>query len=822
MSAERFTRTGRLIRNGAAAAAAALVAAMLAGGGAAAATAHWHNTGMAHASPAAAGTISTVAGGAGGPTKAANIGIAPGGLAFGGGRMYVTDLGAVRAINPRNDRLATPAGTRADGPLGEGGPAAGAGLSKFVSGVAVDHAHNLVIADAANNRIRVVASRTGTFYGQAMTAGHIYTVAGNGTGGGAGDGGPATSAELSNPAGVAVGAHGSLVIADTDNHEVRLVAASTGTFFGHHMTAGNIYTIAAPPQVVTSVFTPGGVAVDAAGNAVVTDYGQCHLWVVAARTGTFYGQAMKAGHSYAVAGNGTTGFSGDGGPALDAAIADPRGVAVDAAGNLVFADGANNRIRVVAASTGTFYGRSMTAGDIYTIAGTGARGYSGNRGPATSARIYAPDGVTFDRAGNLVFADSGNNRVRVVAAGTGTFYGIAMTAGDIYTIAGNGHRFYSGDGGPATNAELSTPNGVAADAAGNVLIADRDNDRVRVAAASTGTFYGRSMTAGHIYTVAGTGTSGYSGDGGPAAQAEVRLPAGVAVDAHGNLLIADLDNQRIRVVADSTGSFYGIAMTTGDIYTIAGNGKRGFSCDGGPATSAELFAPNGVAVDGAGNVLIADTQNSRVRVVAESTGTFYGQAMTAGDIYTIAGSSTSGYSGDGGPATSAKLTGPAMVAVDAAGNVLIADYGNNRIRVVAASTGTFYGIAMTAGDIYTIAGQGTAGFGGDGGPATSAKFNGPQSVAVDAAGNILIADTYNHRIRMVAASTSTFYGQAVTAGHIYTIAGNGGGGTLGGFSGDGGPATGAELSFPSGVAATAAGNVLIADLSNNRIRMVTG
>ena len=821
MGSERFTRTGRLLRNGSAAAA-VLTAAVLAGGGAAAA-AHRDNTRMAHASPAAAGTISTVAGGVGGPAKAVGMGIAPGGLAFSAGRMYFTDLGAVRTVNPQNDQLTTVAGTRASGPLGDGGPAADASLSKFLGGVAVDHAHNVVIADSDNNRIRVVAVRSGTSYGQAMTAGHIYTVAGNGTAGGSGNGGPATGAELDNPADVAVGAEGNLVIADTQNHEVRIVAVHTGTFFGQHMTAGNIYAITPPPSLgEESRFTPDGVAVDAAGNAVVSDYGLDHLWVVAVRTGTFYGQAMTAGHSYVVAGNGNGGFSGDGGPAVDAGIAAPRGVAVDAAGNLVFADGANNRVRVVAATTGTFYGQAMTAGDIYTIAGTGARGYSGEGGPATSAKIYAPGGVTFDRAGNLLIADSGNHRVRVVAASTGTFYKKSMTAGDIYTVAGNGSQHYSGDGGPVTNAELSTPEGVATDAAGNLLIADYDNNRVRVAAAATGNFYGKAMTAGRIYTVAGNGLKGHSGDGGPATKATLTLPGGVATDAHGNLLIAATGNSLVRVVAATTGIFYGQTMTAGDIYTIAGNGHRAFSGDGGPATSAAIFDPTGVTVDAAGNVLIADSENNRIRVVAASNGTFYGIAMTAGDIYTIAGTGTRGFSGDGGPATSAELYVPDGVTVGAAGNVLIADSSNNRIRVVAGSNGTFYGIAMTAGRIYTIAGNGTAGFSGDGGPATSAEFNIPQSVAVDAAGNALIADTYNNRVRVVAASNGAFYGQAMTAGHSYTIAGNGGGGNLGGFSGDGGPATGAELSFPAGAAVSAAGNVVVADLGNNRIRMVTG
>jgi trimeric autotransporter adhesin len=190
-------------------------------------------------------------------------------------------------------------------------------------------------------------------------------------------------------------------------------------------------------------------------------------------------------------------------------------------------------------------------------------------------------------------------------------------------------------------------------------------------------------------------------------------------------------------------------MTAGDIYTVAGDGTAGFSGDGGPATSAEFNLPQGVAVDGAGNLLIADTDNNRVRVVAAATGTFYGRAMTAGDIYTVAGGGTDGL-GDGGPATSAELAGPRGVAADGAGNLLIADTGNNRVRVVAAATGTFYGRAMTAGDIYTVAGDGKAGFSGDSGPATSAEFNGPSGVAVDGAGNLLIADTGSGRVREVA------------------------------------------------------------------------
>jgi sugar lactone lactonase YvrE len=270
-----------------------------------------------------------------------------------------------------------------------------------------------------------------------------------------------------------------------------------------------------------------------------------------------------------------------------------------------------------------------------------------------------------------------------------------------------------------------------------------------VVAARTGTFYGQAMTAGDIYTVAGDGTFGFSGDGGPATSAELGSPGAVAVDSAGNLLFSDAPNDRIRMVAARTGTFYGQAMTAGDIYTVAGDGVFGSSGDGGPATQAELYLndPGGVAVDGAGNLVLSDSTNSRIRVVAASSGTFYGQPMTAGDIYTVAGDGVFGFSGDGGPATSAELSMPQGVAVDAAGNLVVCD--GYRVRVVAARTGTFYGQPMTAGDIYTVAGDGVFGFSGDGGPASGAELGHPDSLAVDPAGDLLIADSVNNRIRMV-------------------------------------------------------------------------
>ena len=745
----RSVRTGLRAVTVVAAAAAMLPAAAAAG------------TGRTQAGPGAAATswvISSVAGGVGPPGAATTVALKePCGLALGAAHLYIADGGSVRKVTS-SGHLTTPAGTGDAGPLMNGGPAARTAVG--TCGLAVDHSGNMVIADHEHSQLRVVPASTGTFYGQPMTAGHIYGVAGTGTAGFSGDGGPATAAELAGPA---------------------------------------------------------DVKLDAAANLVLTDGANNRVRVIAERTGTFYGRSMTAGHIYTVAGGGTAN-PGDGGPATGAELQDPSVLAVDAAGNLVFADTNGYRIRVVAASTGTFYGQPMTAGDIYTVAGGHFKGFSGDGGPATAARLDQPWAVKVDGAGNVLIGDLYNNRVRVVAASAGTFYGQPMTAGDIYTVAGNGTQGYSGDGGPALQAQIYYPQAVAADLAGNVVIADEGNNRVRVVAASTGGFYGQPMTARDIYTVAGTGRFGYSGDGGAGTKARLGLPFGVAADHAGNVLIADAENERVRVVAATTGRFYGKAMTVGDIYTVAGDGQFGSAGDGGPATKAELWFPAGVGLDATGNLFIADADNSRVRVVAVKTGTFYGVHMTAGDIYTIAGGNGSGYFGDGGPATQAGLDGPFAVAADHAGNVVISDTGNNAIRVVAARTGRFYGKAMTAGNIYTVAGDGYAGYRGDGGPATKAHVSEPGQVMVDGAGNLVIAASGDNRIRVVAVKAGTFYGKAMTAGDIYTVAG---GGPFG-LAGDGGPATKAGLLAPGGVTLNGTGGLLIADTANHRIRLVSG
>ena len=301
--------------------------------------------------------------------------------------------------------------------------------------------------------------------------------------------------------------------------------------------------------------------------------------------------------------------------------------------------------------------------------------------------------------------------------------------------------------------------------------------------------------SGTITTVAGS-------VGGPAMATLVAvMPMGLAV-AGTHLYVTDESFNAVRSI--NTG--------TDQLTAVAGSGPAGFSGDGGPGSTAQLSYPFGVAVDPSGNVVIADLSHHHIRVTAASTGIFYGQAMTAGDIYTVAGNGTPTYAGDGSPAISAGLD-PAGVAVDAAGNIVFSDYFNGRVRVVAAKSGTFYGQAMTAGDIYTIAGSGAYGFSGDGGPATAAEIDDPEGVAFDRAGNVVFDDFANMRIRVVATTTGTFYGRAMTVGDIYTVAGNG----VSGYAGDGGLATSAEFQYLWQLSVDASGNLIIADGTNGSV-----
>ncbi len=348
---------------------------------------------------------------------------------------------------------------------------------------------------------------------------------------------------------------------------------------------------------------------------------------------------------------------------------------------------------------GSIIVQAQGGGTISTVAGIASRGYSGDGGPAIFAELYWPANLAFDKYDNLYIADQWNNRIRTVNKSNGY----------INTIVGNGFPGYSGDGMPAISAEINLPASVAIDTFGNIFIPDFNNNRIREVIDSTGL----------IFTIGGNGVAGYFGDGGPATAAEINHPHHISVDNNGNLYFADENNNRVRK----------IVLSTGIISTIIGTGGSGFSGDSGLATAAQIHAPKCIALDDSGNMFIADWLNNRIRKVDAATGI----------ITTIAGNGNPGFSGDGGPATAAALNSPYRVALDKAGNFYIADGSDNRVRWVNGKTGI----------IKTLAGNGEAGFYGDGGPASISELDYPPGVAFDHEGDLYIADIRNNRVREI-------------------------------------------------------------------------
>jgi hypothetical protein len=348
----------------------------------------------------------------------------------------------------------------------------------------------------------------------------------------------------------------------------------------------------------------------------------------------------------------------------------------------------------------------------------------------------------------------------------------AQAAPTVTTVAGTGAVGHTGDGGPAARALLASPSGIAVDGAGDVVVADTGNCRVQVIAGHSGRHFGVAMKARHIYTVVGTGCHGH----GSTSHAAPWLgdPTSVAVDAGGDLLIADGTGNRILELPAATGRDYGVSVTAGHLTSVAGTGATGVAAAGGRARSSTLDDPQGIAVDAAGDIYIADTAACQVDEVPAHDETRLNVRLDAGHLYPVAGTGTCGYSGDGGNAALAQLWSPSAVTVDAAGDLLIADEGNSAVREIPTTTGTFYGVAIAAGDIATVAGQDTyATYLNDGFPATGpvSDVNYPSGVAVDAAGDLFIANSYDRCIVEVPAHNGIFFGRPETADDMYTVVG---------------------------------------------------
>jgi hypothetical protein len=616
---------------------------------------------------------------------------------------------------------------------------------------------------------------------------------------------PAVQADIYDPTQVFVDKAGNYYIAACSANRVYKVNTS-GTVFvvaglGPAGYAGDGVTGGAANALLNC---PAGVTADSAGNVYIAEYYNYTI----RKVDTNNTITTIAGIQ------GDCAYNGDGSPATSFELCHPNGIVVDGGGNLYIADTSNNRVRKLVIATGT----------ISTYAGTGVAGYNGDNITAITSELNQPNGLALDSANNLYIADTNNYRIRLVTKSNGI----------ITTICGSGTRGFSGDGGAATIAEISTVySGIWSNSAGSlVTIADNGNVRVRQF-----TVVGNPNT-GIINTIAGNGGSGYSGDGGLPTNATFNNLTGLAVSPNGVTYYAgDRNDYRIRgfttgpsgvintvagngnrtyptletatppqgvvlnyplgILEDPTGNTFvndtenfvvrELVKSSDLVNLFAGNGTRGSTGNGGPASAAELQYNYGLARDSSGNIYIADTQNCVVRQVAVSTSII--------NIY--AGKNAScGYSGDGGAATSAQLNQPWGLSMDGNNNLYIADAYNHIIRKV-----------TPGGTISTIAGTpGLAGFLGDGDPATAAKLNQPWGVSVDGSGNVFIADTYNCVIREVTASN----------GIIQTVAGIG---QNCGNTGDG-IAVEKRLNYPNGILVDTNGNMFIPDTNNHIARWV--
>ncbi|HUA00915.1 MAG TPA: hypothetical protein VMB02_11345, partial [Candidatus Aquilonibacter sp.] len=712
-------------------------------------------------------TINTIVGGGANPTSptAAFLPLVTGAVKDASNNVYVVvaPLNVVYKITPQG-QMSVFAGNGIAGFSGDGGPAASAELYSPIA-IALDGAGNLFIADYLNNRVRRVDA----------TSGVITTYAGSGNqydgggffGGYSGDGGPATSAMMNLPSSLAFDENGNLFVADAGNEVVRKIDNSTQHIITTYAGNGNPGTPGttngdggpATSAQLNSYYNEMGVATDASGNLYIADSGDSVIRKVdtsASHIITTY--AGSPSHIFA--------FSGNGGPANQAGLNAPRGIYFDGSGNLLIADTFNGQVRKVDTTAShiitTFAGGNGTCLSLTASCGDG--------GSPAAAYLNRPYAVFIDSAGDVFISDFGASMVREVSPGSTPV---------ISTFAGGGT---GGLGGAATSAVLPLPYSVAGDPSGNLFVQNQFAiDRFNSATGTLAAYVGNGIEGINI----GPG----NGDGGPATQANLFYPGALALDGSENLYIAEYGQWIRRVDA-----------TTQVIRTYAGTGaacdpRATPGCgDGGAATSATFGGViNGLATDPQGNLYVSDALLNRIRRIDATTGV----------ITNYAGTGASGYTGDGGPATSATFSFPTGIAFDSQGNLYVADAGNNVIREIDDTA---------EHNVTTYAFNGLPTFGGDGGDALSASMQFPEQVAVDSAGNLFVGAGYDNVVRRID------NGEGSTERSIITVAGDVQN-LDGGYSGDGGPSTQALISN-FGLAVDVHHNLYIGDAGNNRIREV--
>jgi sugar lactone lactonase YvrE len=608
------------------------------------------------------------------------------------------------------------AGTGARAFGGDGGPGNEAKLD-LPSSTVVDSHGNVIISDQANFRLRMLDG-----------AGMIRTICGNGTPGYAGDGGPADAAELKSPKGqsappagrIAIDAADRIYIADTGNHVVRMID-----------TDGKIYTIAGTgtpgysgdgaPATSAQLNTPSDVAVASNGVLYIADTMNNVVRVVS-----------PDGIIDTYAGTGAQGFDGDGGPATEARLDRPYGVEVAPNGNVFIADTHNQRYRAVAdmaanippprpTPTPQIIPCTNEVGSVCTYAGTGESGFNGDGRDRLRTALYWPFDIEFTATGRRILLDWNNHKVREILADE------TLTTLVGSDFVGDGPADLSDltpEGAPPLSVDLNHPTDIQEFPNGDVMFMAWHNHKIRVA----------DHVTGRVRVLVG-GPADFSGDGGPAKDAHVNQPPHGTLDPRGNLFFIDQRSQRIRVIYN-----FATERENAIVRTVVGVGPPpGFNGDG-LAMETQLSFPTGpnpepsggLTLDAGGNLYFCDTLNHRIRRVQ-----FCSEDFTCGVVTTIAGTGTRGFSGDGGSALEAQVNYPQDIELGPDGNLYFADTDNNRVRLINLTTGT----------IDTVAGTGTKGYAGDGGPALAATFNRPFGVAFDASGDLYISDTFNGRIR---------------------------------------------------------------------------